>query len=66
MKIECACCGCLVTNGVNGEVSPPPPWGGTETACCYGCDNEAMEGAERMHVAASTEAAQRAGRFDLV
>jgi hypothetical protein len=68
MQIKCACCGCQVTDSINGEVSPAAPWApdASETAYCYACDNVAMDGAESQQMLASVRAAQRAGRFDLV
>lgn len=61
-------CGCEVVDGVNGVVSPPPPWdeGGDSTAYCYQCENLEMLEAGLAEVERSVEAAQRAGRFDLV
>ena len=66
---NCTHCKSPVTDGVNGTVSGPAPWEASDTpaqACCYKCENEQMDAAELEAVSRSIDAAQRAGRFDLV
>jgi hypothetical protein len=66
---KCQHCGCEVRDGDNGQVCPPPPWLDPSTpplVTCYGCENELEAQGEDARVARLIEAAQRAGRFDLV
>jgi hypothetical protein len=54
-------CGLVVIEGVNGQVSPPPPWAPEEepTAECYGCENAAMEAGEKAQMEAAARAEER-------
>lgn len=61
-------CGTPVTDGVNGYVSPPPPWAENDphAVCCYACENRAEADADKAHFVEQVDAALRAGLFKLV
>lgn len=66
MKHLCKRCECVVVDGENGDVYEPAPWMDPQDAMCYGCQNRAEQEAEIRHLESLIDAAQRAGRFDLI
>lgn len=68
-KCKCKSCGCAVVDGENGTVYEPAPWmdeGTPSEALCYRCENRFELEAELRREDYLIEAAQRAGRFDLI